>query len=116
MRKIKSVNPLSKETFSFFNPIGLIKDFGATIAMVFNWARRKYLNTPWKTFFAIPAMFVYFLMPIDLIPDILVLFGWLDDIAFLMWAISLVREDLLIYRGWRFGNISPVGTSIQLAE
>ena len=43
---------------------------------------------------------VYFLVPLDSIPDILGPFGYLDDAAVILWVIGLVEEELERFKDW----------------
>ena len=47
-----------------------------------------------------PMVIEYTYMPIDLIPDILIPFGWLDDAAVLTLALKFCGGDIEAYRRW----------------
>lgn len=44
-----------------------------------------------KVFLIVSAAAVYFLSPIDAIPDLIPLLGWLDDIGLITWAVKTIR-------------------------
>ena len=46
-----------------------------------DWATGRYRQVPWSTLVSITAALVYFLMPLDAIPDPLVALGLLDDMS-----------------------------------
>lgn len=53
---------------------------------------------PWKTFFLALICAVYFLSPIDMLPDIVPLLGFADDGAFIVFVLLLVHQDLQTFR------------------
>lgn len=61
----------------------------------------KYLNDPempvWgKIFFFLPLL--YFIMPIDVLPDILFPFGYIEDVGILFVGLQMVIKELEKYR------------------
>ena len=44
---------------------------------------------------------MYFLSPIDAIPDFIPVFGMLDDIAVLAWVMKSLSDELSAFRAWR---------------
>lgn len=55
------------------------------------WTVFKHKQTPWVVRFILLLGFAYVLLPFDLIPDNLVIMGWMDDLAL---AIVLVAAAL----------------------
>ncbi len=53
---------------------------------------------PWKTFFWVLLCGVYFLSPIDVLPDVVPLLGFADDGAFAVFVLLLVHRDLEKFR------------------
>ena len=51
-------------------------------------------STPMKVRGTLLAALAYFIMPIDLVPDILALVGFTDDIAVLTAALTLVQNHV----------------------
>ena len=51
-------------------------------------------TTPFKVRGTLLAALAYFIMPIDVIPDILALVGFTDDIAVLMYALNTVSQHV----------------------
>jgi len=47
------------------------------------------------------AGLMYFLSPIDAIPDFIPVFGMLDDIAVLAWVMKTLDGELSAFRAWR---------------
>lgn len=57
------------------------------------YAAGTYHEVPWKSMVSIVAACLYFLNPLDLVPDFLVL-GMIDDVQVVMLTAALVRGDL----------------------
>lgn len=60
---------------------------------------RKYTALPWRTVVWSLAALAYFVWPIDLIPDIL-LVGFLDDAAVIMYVVRQIQKDLDAFLAW----------------
>lgn len=60
----------------------------------------NYRTIPWKTLTRIIAVLLYFLSPIDLIPDLLPVVGLTDDIALIVWLFNAISDDLESFRQW----------------
>ena len=73
------------------------------------WALFKHKQTPWVVRLFLLAGFAYILLPVDVIPDNLVIMGWMDDLALAIVlvaaAFKFTPEELLaklmakIYKG-----------------
>ena len=49
-------------------------------------------------------------MPLDFIPDFLMGFGLIDDIAVLGWTLSAIKSDIEAYVQWRLGTDTNLDT------
>lgn len=72
---------------------------------------RDYINGSYKeipkgSILAIIGSLIYFLSPIDLIPDFIPVVGFIDDIAVLGLVFNQVKSDLDDYERWK--NNQPV--------
>jgi uncharacterized membrane protein YkvA (DUF1232 family) len=74
--------------------IGLIKDY--TVG--------NYKEVPWDTIAAITGAIVYFISPIDLIPDFLPFIGYIDDALIITLALEFSSNDLAKYKKWKDAN------------
>ena len=61
---------------------------------------KKY-PVPKKTVFVITFALLYLISPVDISPDIIPLIGFVDDVAALAFAFSLIKDDLENYRAWK---------------
>lgn len=79
------------------NPIALLSDVKTFFTMTKAIVRGQY-KMPWKTFFWALLFAIYFLSPVDLLPDILPIMGFADDGAFLLFVLLLIHQDLENFR------------------
>ena len=63
--------------------------------------RGEYRAISPKALISVVAGLMYFLSPIDAIPDFLPMFGMLDDIAVLAWVMKSLDSELSAFRAWR---------------
>ena len=61
----------------------------------------EYKEIPTGTLIAICAVLLYFIAPIDIIPDIIPVLGFADDAAIVLAGLVLVKSDLDIFMKWR---------------
>tara|TARA_R100000750_G_scaffold16550_1_gene10868 strand:- start:121 stop:528 length:408 start_codon:yes stop_codon:yes gene_type:complete len=66
-----------------------------------DWVTGRYRTVPWGTLLTITGALVYFLMPLDAIPDPIVALGLIDDVAVISRTLKLTRTDLERYQQWR---------------
>lgn len=60
----------------------------------------QYKAVPWATLVKIIAALVYFVSPIDFIPDLLPVLGFADDIAVVLWVVKSCAADIERFREW----------------
>lgn len=64
------------------------------------WWRGEYREVSQQALLAAIAGLLYFLFPLDVVPDWLLGLGFLDDIAVLAWVVRSWRGELEAFRGW----------------
>ena len=79
-------------------------NLGVIIYIVKDWITGNYTEVPKKTIIYILGAIIYFLMPIDMIPDFIFKFGFLDDVAVLNFVLSSFVEDIEKYKEYREKN------------
>ncbi len=67
-------------------------------------ARGEYRRVPWKTAFFIAAGLLYFVTPADLIPDVILGTGFLDDAVVVAYVLKAIRDDLARFEDWELTN------------
>ena len=74
--------------------------FMAMLRLLRAYAKGEYKDTPWRSLLMIIAAVIYFIMPIDFIPDFIVGIGLLDDIAVIGWTLAAVQADIDRFVAW----------------
>jgi uncharacterized membrane protein YkvA (DUF1232 family) len=64
----------------------------------------EYKIIPWSSIVKIIAVLIYFISPIDVIPDFLPFIGLTDDLALTMWLFSSLKEDFQNFEAWEQGK------------
>ena len=84
---------------------GRLNRFSADIKLMFSMIRDywygNYRNVPWKTIAAVAGALLYVLNPLDVIPDLIFGFGFLDDAGVVALCLRLVESDLHRYAAWK---------------
>lgn len=73
-------------------------------AMLNSYFHKSYTQAPMGTILALLAALIYFVSPIDFVPDVYPLIGYLDDAAVLTACLGLVQSDIDEYQEWRRMN------------
>lgn len=60
----------------------------------------EYRDIPWKSLSMIIACVIYFLTPLDFVPDFLATFGLVDDAALITWTLKFLSEDIAKFEAW----------------
>jgi len=84
---------------------GKLKRFSSDIRLMFSMLRDywkgNYRAVPWKSIAAIAGALVYVLNPLDVIPDLILGFGFIDDAGVVALCLTMVESDLLRYAAWK---------------
>lgn len=72
-------------------------------------ASGRYRPVPWKALGLAAGAFLYLISPLDLIPDLLVGLGILDDLVIVTWLLGKLDDALTDYRLWRGEIPEPSG-------
>lgn len=73
-------------------------DLQTLIRMVKAYVNGEYTEIPWKTIITAVAAIIYFLNPLDIIPDLVPALGFLDDATVIAFAVNSLKEDLEKFR------------------
>ena len=88
-------------------------DLKSCIRMVKAYIHGDYTEVPWASLLSIMAGIVYFLNPIDLVPDILI-GGFFDDVTVLALIFAQFRKDIDAFLVWE--TSSPKSASSNDAD
>jgi uncharacterized membrane protein YkvA (DUF1232 family) len=84
------------------NRLGKLKDDLRLLqALCLAYWRGEYRDISRKSMLTVVAGLMYFLSPLDAIPDFIPVFGMLDDIAVLAWVMKTLDDELSAFRAWR---------------
>ncbi len=72
-----------------------------SFALIRDWFNGSYDRIPGRMIASLAGALLYFISPIDLVPDWIPLAGFLDDAAILAAVFKLSEADLKNYRRWR---------------
>lgn len=75
--------------------------FELLLSLVKDYFNGTYKDIPKNSIIAITAGILYFLSPVDLIPDFLLGFGLIDDVFIIGLVIKQVTKDLIKYKSWK---------------
>lgn len=76
------------------------EDLRTSLRLLLAWADRSYRQVPWASVALLVAALVYFVTPVDVIPDALGALGFVDDVAVISSAVETVRTELNRFRNW----------------
>ena len=77
------------------------EDIKMMVYMITDYIKGNYRNVSWKTITAITGALIYFLSPLDLIPDFIPIVGYLDDLTIIKMALKMVKKDFDDYKEWK---------------
>ncbi|SFR62346.1 Uncharacterized membrane protein YkvA, DUF1232 family [Marinobacter daqiaonensis] len=84
---------------------GRLRRFSTDIKLMFSllrdYLKGNYRTIPWKSIAAIAGALLYVLNPLDLIPDVLVGVGFIDDAGVVALCLAWVEDDLHRYAAWK---------------
>jgi uncharacterized membrane protein YkvA (DUF1232 family) len=82
----------------------LIKDFRGNLQTLINllkaWITGTYTDIPRHTVLLVTAALLYFLSPLDTIPDFLGPLGFTDDATVILFVLSSLRTEIDRYKQW----------------
>jgi len=70
------------------------------IRIINAYTSKEYTYVPWKTICLLVAGLIYFIYPIDLIPDFIPIAGIIDDVALIAWIYESIKEDIDNFLKW----------------
>jgi uncharacterized membrane protein YkvA (DUF1232 family) len=64
------------------------------------YALGHYRIVPWKAMLSVVAALIYFISPIDLIPDFIPVTGLTDDVGVLLWVYNSLSKEVNEFLSW----------------
>ncbi len=70
------------------------------VRLVTAYAKGEYKDVAIENLVKITAALVYFVMPLDALPDFIAVFGLTDDAALLAWTFGAVKQEVERFLAW----------------
>lgn len=86
--KMSDMDENKKRVSSFFDKIRTM------LRMLRAYISGDYRQIPWKSLLMILGSLIYFMMPLDLIPDFIPITGFADDISIIFLVFGSINEDV----------------------
>lgn len=83
-----------------------VADIPLLCNMIYDYVKGLYREIPIGTIIGCTAALLYFVSPIDLIPDFIPVVGQVDDVAVLAYVLKAVHNDLQEYGKWKNSQTS----------
>ncbi len=81
-----------------------LADIVTLISLVRSYMKKQYTDIPMGSMISIVAALIYFVSPIDIIPDTVPIIGYMDDIAVIGFVLNFVHDDVEEYKQWQKEN------------
>ena len=75
-------------------------DAHTLLRMARAWTERRYRHMPWRVLFYTLGGLLYFLNPLDLIPDFIAGIGLLDDAAVMAAVVGALQQEIERFEAW----------------
>jgi uncharacterized membrane protein YkvA (DUF1232 family) len=87
-----------------FHLVTVKDDVIALARLVTAMARGTYRELPWTSLVMVVAGLMYFVNPLDMVPDFIIGAGLVDDVAVIAFVLNAIRGDLDKFRAWERGD------------
>jgi uncharacterized membrane protein YkvA (DUF1232 family) len=77
-----------------------VDELESLIRLIQAYAKADYRDVPWTTVVAAAAAVIYFVNPLDLIPDVVPGIGYVDDVTVVLFVLSAIRRDVDAFERW----------------
>lgn len=102
----KLLDAAAKKADDIKGPLDKIwEDIQLMFGIVRDWLSGDYKEVPVGSIIAIIGGIIYFVAPIDVVPDFIPGAGYLDDVFVLGLVINQVKSDLQKYKVWKYSKI-----------
>jgi uncharacterized membrane protein YkvA (DUF1232 family) len=80
--------------------VSVLKQIGTFRRMIKAYRAGEYKKIPLKSITLIVTGLIYFISPLDMIPDFILVGGWIDDFALLTWVFKAIGSDIEHFTNW----------------
>jgi uncharacterized membrane protein YkvA (DUF1232 family) len=99
---------LNQTKFTKADSFAVKEKFFTLGRMLRAYSQGEYRAIPWKSLLLIVAALVYFINPIDIIPDVMPVVGFSDDFAVLYMVYKSVGDDIEKFLLWEKSKTIPI--------
>jgi len=92
----EKIDTLSKNLPSIFEAIW--DDIKLISSLLQDYWNNKYIDISWTTIAIISVALAYLIMPLDIVPDVIPIMGYIDDALIIRIALQLISIELDRYR------------------
>lgn len=78
----------------------VVRHVSVFVRIMKDYSAGYYPHLPWKSILSIIGVILYFINPLDIIPDFIPGIGLLDDITLLAWVYKSIENDVDDYLDW----------------
>ena len=78
----------------------ILADLYGLIRLIKAWVKGEYREVPWGTIVLAIAAVVYFVNPFDLFPDVIPIFGYIDDATVVGFVLKAIGTEVGKFREW----------------
>jgi uncharacterized membrane protein YkvA (DUF1232 family) len=78
----------------------VMEELGTFLRLLRAWSRGEYRLIPWRSMAMVIAAVLYFLSPLDAIPDFIPVIGFVDDAFIITFVMRAIRRDIQDFREW----------------
>ena len=79
----------------------LLANFRVLVEMIKAYLKGDYKEIPWNVFISIVAGLIYFIAPIDAIPDFIFGIGYADDSAVIAFLFKSLSDEIEVFQRWK---------------
>lgn len=100
-----------EKVFALLKKVGeRAEDFKLCWSLLMDYKAGKYKEVPWKLIAGLVFAFIYLLSPLDVIPDVIPVVGFTDDVSVFGLVLTGFAKEIQDYKDWRDSKAAS-GTS-----
>ncbi|MEM7108583.1 MAG: YkvA family protein [Bacteroidota bacterium] len=87
---------------------GFVARLNIFIRMVKAYAKGEYRDIEWRYIVLVVAALLYFITPLDFIPDFIPVSGFIDDFTVLVWVYNKIQHEIDRFQVWESNEATDV--------
>ncbi len=105
---LDKVSLKAKDLHQTENNASFLENLSTLRRMLRAYKQGEYREVPWRSVILVVASLLYFVSPLDFIPDLLPILGLADDIALILWVSNSIKSDIEKFRKWESQQITLI--------